>query len=252
MNTTENTVKVNEFRSAAYVAVFLSASLMATSDAKAVMLIYNFQGQVSNLTTKSISDPGSFGFTVGDYIYGSLSIDSDHAPDTDNGNKATWTDPGILLDFRVQDKPGTIGATIIYSSNIVSDWMKLDVENNNGGGGGADKFKMEDKSSARPDATGLGGSGSPLSVAFEKMKFELKDNNSSNFNSTQHPRDMDFTDIANGKWATKNTFELKFKQGGDEIKLTGALSAITVPIPAAVWLFGSGLGLLGWRYRKGA
>ena len=249
MNIRKSVYSGSQFKSLAYAAVILSASLIATSDAKATTLIYHFKGQIDNITTKSISDPESFGFSVGDWLYGSLSIDSDKAPTSDNGEKATWNEPDILLDFHVQDGPGS-GWTSIYASNIISDDMKFEVEDDHGGGGGHDKFKMEDKSSTRPDATGLDGGGSPLTVAFEKLKFELQEDNSSIFTSTALPTDMHSVDIANGLWSAKNMFELKFKDGGDEIKLTGALSAVSVPIPAAVWLFGSGLGLLGWMRRK--
>ena len=84
----------------------------------------------------------------------------------------------------------------------------------------------------------------------EKLKFELQANSSSLFTDTSLPIDLNFLDIANGVWPDKNTFELKFKSGGDELKLTGTLSSLAVPIPAAFWLFGSGLGLLGWIRRK--
>jgi len=45
------------------------------------------------------------------------------------------------------------------------------------------------------------------------------------------------------------TLTSSFVGGGYDITLAAAHS---VPIPAAVWLFGSGLGLLGWIRRKNA
>ena len=42
-----------------------------------------------------------------------------------------------------------------------------------------------------------------------------------------------------------------FLNGGDSLAgLSNVRAFSAVPIPAAVWLFGSGLGLLGWMRRK--
>ena len=45
-----------------------------------------------------------------------------------------------------------------------------------------------------------------------------------------------------GDWGNKNEYEIKWKDGGDYIKLKGDFDSLSVvPIPAAAWLFGSAL-----------
>jgi hypothetical protein len=227
----------------------LASSCMLASTAGAATLNYHFIGTIDTITNKKLDDPGSFGFVVGDIIDGIVSIDSDHIPSSDNGTTAKFYDLEMALDFNVQDGYGTwSGWSTKYSSNSAADDIRIEIEDNHGGGGGHDKFKMEDKST-RSGITGI-DDGAAKTIAFEKLKFELQANNSSLFTDTSLPTDLNFLDIANGVWPDKNTFELKFKSGGDELKLTGTLSSLAVPIPAAVWLFGSGLGVLGWFRRK--
>jgi hypothetical protein len=225
---------------------FLALSSMLASTAGATTLNYHFIGTIDTITNKKLDDPGSFGFVVGDIIDGIVSIDSDHIPSSDNGTTAKFYDLEMNLDFNVQDGYGTwSGWTTKYSSNSAADDIRIEIEDNHDN---HDKFKMEDKST-RSGITGI-DNGAPKTIAYEKLKFELQADNSSLFTDTSLPTDLNFLDIANGLWPDKNTFELKFKSGGDELKLTGTLSSLAVPIPAAVWLFGSGLGVLGWFRRK--
>jgi hypothetical protein len=225
---------------------FLALSSMLASTAGATTLNYHFIGTIDTITNKKLDDPGSFGFVVGDIIDGIVSIDSDHIPSSDNGTTAKFYDLEMNLDFNVQDGYGTwSGWTTKYSSNSAADDIRIEIEDNHSN---HDKFKMEDKST-RSGITGI-DNGAPKTIAYEKLKFELQADNSSLFTDTSLPTDLNFLDIANGLWPDKNTFELKFKSGGDELKLTGTLSSLAVPIPAAVWLFGSGLGVLGWFRRK--
>ncbi len=47
-------------------------------------------------------------------------------------------------------------------------------------------------------------------------------------------------------------FPAPFQTGPYTLSLTGVEFAVLVPLPAAVWLFGSALGLLGWLKRTTA
>lgn len=38
--------------------------------------------------------------------------------------------------------------------------------------------------------------------------------------------------------------------GGDAFSFSGTYEILPVPVPAAVWLFGSAVGLLGWMRRR--
>ncbi len=45
-----------------------------------------------------------------------------------------------------------------------------------------------------------------------------------------------------GDWSNENEYEIKWKDGGDYVKLKGEFDSLrVVPIPAAAWLFGSAL-----------
>jgi hypothetical protein len=49
---------------------------------------------------------------------------------------------------------------------------------------------------------------------------------------------------------TRNSFDISYFEVYGYVPVVDDLTFSVVPIPAAVWLFGSGLGLLGWMRRK--
>ncbi len=64
----------------------------------------------------------------------------------------------------------------------------------------------------------------------------------------------DWTDVASDMTLTiQNTLQAFSSAVGDQafIEKKLVLTVGVVPLPASVWLFASGLGLLGWLRRKG-
>ena len=56
------------------------------------------------------------------------------------------------------------------------------------------------------------------------------------------------TTVLDSSW--QNLQQIEFVMAGELITAIDNIVVSTIPIPAAVWLFGSGLGLLGWMRRK--
>jgi len=147
----------------------------------------------------------------------------------------------------------TSGGSEIYYDETAADDIVIRIEDDHGGGNKHDKFEMSDFSN-RAAITEIGGGGA---VAYEKLTFKLEDDlNNDTFSSIIPTADASVDILDFNK---KYEFELKFKDGGKEVKLKGELISISVvPIPAAVWLFGSALGWLfapaltgsGWIRRK--
>ena len=114
-----------------------------------------------------------------------------------------------------------------------------------------DKFKIEDKDdSFRSGVTGTEANNSGFLLGFDKFKLELQDSSKSVFSDSTLPLTFDVNDFDSGH----RKMELKFKaSGGKELKIKGvidSLAVISVPIPAAAWLFGSGLVALATLKRK--
>jgi hypothetical protein len=121
---------------------------------------------------------------------------------------------------------------VVYSSVTAFDHdTTLKLKNNYNGD--HDRIELDDESVR----TALYGGGDVL--AFDKFKLKLRDNTMSALESTTPVVD-EFMGI--GDWSNKNEYEIKWKDGGDEVKLKGEFDSLrVVPIPAAAWLFGSAL-----------
>ena len=121
---------------------------------------------------------------------------------------------------------------MVYSSVTAFDHdTTLKLKNNYNGD--HDRIELDDESVR----TALYGGGDVL--AFDKFKVKLEDNTMSALESTTPVADRT---MVIGDWSNKNEYEIKWKDGGDYIKLKGDFDSLSVvPIPAAAWLFGSAL-----------
>ena len=109
--------------------------------------------------------------------------------------------------------------------------------------GNNDKIEVTDESVR---ATLYGGSDV---LDFDKFKLKLEDD-TMNALASAAPLVDEFMVI--GNWSDKNEYEIKWKDGGDYVKLRGEFDSLkVVPIPAAAWLFGSAIfGLFTVARRK--
>lgn len=200
--------------------------------------------------TKKLDDPETFGFALGDIIFGSFSVDDSIAPTGGDSHKSEYTN-GINFSFTVASANGTEVYTSedTASDAYVSDDIEIRVEDNK------DKFKIEDKDrSFRGGVTGTQGNNNAFLLDFYKFKIEVQDSSKNVFSDTALPLSLDLNDFD----ADHLKMELKFTaSGGKELKIKGALDALSassqspstpdtvVPVPAAAWLFFSAIGGLG-------
>ena len=215
----------------AVLVLMTSLFLVPAGNANAALVYYTFEGVVD----EAKKDSALYGFSVGDVIRGTFRIDSTDTPYSSSSDDNEYRNNSLFVRFTVE----TAGGSLLYSSDAVADDIKLKLENNKGS---KDKLEFEDKSS-RLGLTRSGG----YTSAFDKLKIKLEDDSETAINSVIPYRDPAMTAL---NWPDKREIELKWKTGGEEVQLKGDISAFVVPVPAAVWLFGSGLGLLGWMRRK--
>ncbi len=238
MNNQNNCRQNNPLFSICAALVLLPAIfLIPAGTADAALISYQFSGLVDELTDRRV-DASDYGFSIGDIITGVVTVDDGHPDSNSNAAIGEYADLEIALEFWVS----TSGGLEIYHDETAADDIEIKIENDNGGHNKKDKFEMEDKS-YRTAITELGGGNA---LAYEKLKLKLEDDlNNDTFSSIIPTADASVDILDFNK---KYEFELKFKDGGDEVKLKGDLTSIAVvPIPPAVWLFGSALG---WLFRS--
>ena len=209
--------------------LFATIMLMTTASAQAKTVIYKFTAvlDASNITDKKVNS-ADFGFSPGDILSTRISINSQQ-PDLEPKTEIGIFDNGTLdLSFTITS---SIGAIIYTSTTTTSNDTELKLENNHDNK--HDKLELNDKSGR----TALSGGGDVL--AFDKFKLKLEDNTMSALKSTTPFADRT---MVIGDWSNKNEYEIKWKDGGDYVKLKGNFDSLSaVPIPAAAWLFGSAL-----------
>lgn len=218
---------------------FATTVVTMAPSARADIIKYNFVADIDEVKDKGVHS-SDYGFGANTTVTGQFVIqDTQHDEEGHKDYRGKYSDGTLTLTFTVLNDNGSV----LYTSAAgQTDDIELKLENNHNNE--HDKLELKDKSSR----SALNCSDCS-SLAYEKFELKLEDN-------TQHALSS-ITPMVNrnmlaSDWLHKNDIKIKWKSGGKDIELKGQLSSITVvPIPAAVWLFGSALiGLLTVARRR--
>ena len=132
--------------------------------------------------------------------------------------------------------------TYVYG-NTTGAYIELAFTDNNlVNGGGADLVLFE---IGDADTIGLTIGGTTINYT------PVSTGSSTTSGFTLNAAAIDLGDFGIAAGALVNNFRLEMYQNGPDFSLAGALNTAVVPVPAAVWLFGSGLlGLAGVARRS--
>ena len=209
--------------------LFATIMLMTTASAQAKSVIYKLTANLgaSDITYKKVNS-ADYDFSTGDILSVRVHIDPEQLDLDSDPEKGEFENGTLDLSFTITSASGTM----IYSSLAATNQdTVLKLKNNYNGD--HDRIELDDESVR----TALYGGGDVL--AFDKFKLKLRDNTMSALESTTPVVDPT---MVIGDWSNKNEYEIKWKDGGDYIKLKGDFDSLSVvPIPAAAWLFGSAL-----------
>ena len=209
--------------------LFATIMLMTTASAQAKSVIYKLTANLSasDITYKKVNS-ADYDFSTGDILSVRVHIDPEQLDLDSDSEKGTFENGTLDLSFTITSASGTM----IYSSTTATNNdTVLKLEDNHDSK--HDKIELTDESVR----TALFGGSDVLD--FDIFKLKLEDDSMDALTST-----TPFVDptMVIGDWSDKNEYEIKWKDGGDYIKLKGDFDSLSVvPIPAAAWLFGSAL-----------
>jgi hypothetical protein len=209
--------------------LFATIMLMTTASAQAATVIYKLTAvlDASNITDKKVNS-ADFGFGPGDILSTRISIDSQQLDLNSDTEIGIFENGTLDLSFTITSSNG---AVIYSSTTTTSNDTELKLEDNHDGK--HDKIELTDESGRTAIYAGSDV------LPFDKFKVKLQDDTMSALTSIVPDID-EFMVI--GDWGNKNEYEIKWKDGGDYVKLKGEFDSLrVVPIPAAAWLFGSAL-----------
>lgn len=206
----------------------LAVNWAAMEGAQAAGITYYFEGDITS--------SGVPGVTASDTIFGSFTYDTDAT--LFNTSTACKVYLGGAISFSIATGSGSFTGTRSALEPVVC--------NDNGGLG--DSFGITNNTTAGDTASGSIGS-YDLSTA----AINLTDTSGSVFSDRSLPTSIDLNDFD----ANKRTGVLFYVSGSTAI-INYNIAALSlaplnaVPVPAAAWLFGAALGLLGWLRRRTA